>query len=121
MRAGVRDERTSRTVAAVLLVSAFTISGYHRHKAERAGEERGPAWRKEGLPVAVGLQAAGLALRLSVAAYVLSPRRMEWSRLNLSSWLRWSGARLGAASLPLAHGVFSSIRREHNPDGHDEE
>jgi hypothetical protein len=121
MRAGVRDERIFRTVAAVLLVSAFSISGYHRHKAERAGEERSPAWREEGLPVAVGLQAAGLALMLSVAAYVLSPRRMEWSRLNLSFWLRWSGARLGAASLPLAHWIFSSIRREHNPDGHDEE
>ena len=109
MRAGVRDERIFRTVAAVLLVSAFSISGYHRHKAERAGEERSPAWQEEGLLVAVGLRSAGLALMLSVAAYVLSPRRMEWSRLDLSPWLRWSGAGLGAASLPLAYWVFSSI------------
>ena len=109
MRAGVRDERIFRTVAAVLLVSAFSISGYHRYKAERAGEERSPAWQEEGLLVAVGLRSAGLALMLSVAAYVLSPRRMEWSRLDLSSWLRWSGAGLGAASLPLAHWDFSSI------------
>ncbi len=109
MRAGVRDERIFRTVAAVLLVSAFSVSGYHRHKAERAGEERSPAWQEEGLLVAVGLRSAGLALMLSMAAYVLSPRRMEWSRLDLSPWLRWSGAGLGAASLPLAHWVFSSI------------
>ena len=109
MRAGVRDERIFRRVAAVLLVSAFSISGYHRHKAERAGEERSPAWQEEGLLVAVGLRSAGLALMLSVAAYVLSPRRMEWSRLDLSPWLRWSGAGLGAASLPLAYWVFSSI------------
>jgi hypothetical protein len=84
MRAGVRDERIFRTVAAVLLVSAFSISGHHRHKAERAGEERSPAWREEGLLVAVGLRSAGLALMLSMVAYVLSPRRMEWSRLDLS-------------------------------------
>jgi protein-S-isoprenylcysteine O-methyltransferase Ste14 len=115
MRAGVRDERILRAVAAVLLVSALSISGYHRHKAERAGEARSPAWREEGLPVAVGLRSAGLALMLSVAAYVLSPRRMEWSRLDLSSWLRWSGAGLGAASLPLAHWVFSSIGENITP------
>ena len=115
MRAGVRDERIFRTVAAVLLVSAFSISGYHRHKAERAGEERSPAWQEEGLLVAVGLRSAGLALMLSMAAYVLSPRRMEWSRLDLSSWLRWSGAGLGAASLPLAHWVFSSIGENITP------
>jgi protein-S-isoprenylcysteine O-methyltransferase Ste14 len=115
MRAGERDERIFRTVAAVLLVSALSISGYHRHKAERTGEERSPAWREEGLPVAVGLRSAGLALMLSVAAYVLSPRRMEWSRLDLSSWLRWSGAGLGAASLPLAHWVFSSIGENITP------
>ncbi len=115
MRAGERDERIFRTVAAVLLVSTLSISGYHRHKAERAGEERSPAWREEGLLVAVGLRSAGLALMLSVAAYVLSPRRMEWSRLDLSSWLRWSGAGLGAASLPLAHWVFSSIGENITP------
>jgi protein-S-isoprenylcysteine O-methyltransferase Ste14 len=115
MRAGVRDERILRAVAAVLLVSALSISGYHRRKAERAGEARSPAWREEGLPVAVGLRSAGLALMLSVAAYVLSPRRMEWSRLDLSSWLRWSGAGLGAASLPLAHWVFSSIGENITP------
>jgi protein-S-isoprenylcysteine O-methyltransferase Ste14 len=115
MRAGVRDERIFRTVAAVLLVSAFSVSGYHRHKAERAGEERSPAWQEEGLLVAVGLRSAGLALMLSMAAYVLSPRRMEWSRLDLSPWLRWSGAGLGAASLPLAHWVFSSIGENITP------
>jgi protein-S-isoprenylcysteine O-methyltransferase Ste14 len=111
----VRDERIFRAVVAALLVSAFSISGYHRHKAERAGEERSPAWREEGLPVAVGLRSSGLALMLSVAAYVINPRWMGWSRLDLPSWLRWSGAGLGAASLPLAHWVFSSIGENITP------
>lgn len=111
----MRDERAFRAVAAALLVSAFSISGYHRHRAERAGEERGTAWREEGLPVAVGLRASGLALVLALAAYVLNPRWMGWSSWDLPSWLRWSGAGLGAASLPLAHWVFVSIGENITP------
>ena len=97
----MRDERIFRTVAAVLLVSALSISGYHRHKVERAGEEQSPARREEGLPVAVGLRSSGLALMLSVAAYVLSLRRMEWARLDLSSWLRWLLVRLSKQEAKL--------------------
>lgn len=111
----MNNEREFRAATALLLVAAISISGYHRHKAERADEERSPAWREEGLPVAVGLRSAGLALMISVAASVLSPRRMEWSRLDLSSWLRWSGAGFGVASLPLAHWVFSSIGENITP------
>ena len=107
----MRDERAFRAVAAALLVSAFSISGYHRHRAERAGEEQVTAWREEGLPVAVGLRASGLAL----AAYVLNPRWMGWSSWDLPSWLRWSGAGLGTASLPLAHWVFVSIGENITP------
>lgn len=107
----MRDEWFFRTAAAALLLSA--ISGYHRHKAarsaERAGEERNPSWREEGLPVAVGLRASGLALLLSVVAYVLNPSWMRWSKLDLPAPLRWSGAGLGAVSLPLAYWVLSSL------------
>jgi protein-S-isoprenylcysteine O-methyltransferase Ste14 len=111
----VRDEGTFRTVVAALLVSVFSISGYHRHRAERADEERGLAWREEGLPVAIGLRSSGLALVIAAAAYVLNPRWMGWSGLDLPPWLRWSGAGLGAASLPLAHWVFSSIGENITP------
>lgn len=88
------DERFFRTVAAALLISAMSISGYHRHRAERAGEVRNPSWREEGLPIAVG---------------------MRWSSMELPAPLRWLGAVLGAASLPLSYWVLSSIGENITP------
>ena len=34
---------------------------------------------------------------------------MQWSSLNSPDWLRWFGAALGAATLPLLYWVFISI------------
>ena len=111
----MKNERIFRMIAAALLVSAMSISGYHRHRAERASEERSPSWQEEGLTVAILLRSSGLALMLSVMAYVLNPRWMEWSRLDLPASLRWSGAGLGAASLPLSYWVFRSIDKNLTP------
>lgn len=106
----MNEESSFRATTAALIVAAATISGYHRHKAEKAGEGE-ISFREEGLPTAVALRSSGLALMLSVAAYVLNPRWMKWSSLDLPVWLRWSGAGLGTASLPLALWVFRTIGR----------
>src|SRR3712207_4149263 len=110
----MREESVFRGMAATLLLAALTISVSHRHRAERAGDEE-LSWREEGLPTAVALRSCGLALWLSVVAYLLNPRWMEWSRLSLPSWLRWTGAGLGAASLPLAYWVFSALGKNITP------
>jgi len=110
----MKEESFFRATAAALIVSAAAISGYHRHKAEKEGEEE-ISFREEGLPTAVALRSSGLALMLSVVAYVLNPRWMKWSRLDLPVWLRWSGAGLGAASLPLALWVFRTIGKNITP------
>ncbi len=67
------------------------------------------------MPTAVALRSSGLALMLSVAAYVLNLRWMKWSSLDLPVWLRWSGAGLGTASLPLALWVFRTIGKNITP------
>jgi protein-S-isoprenylcysteine O-methyltransferase Ste14 len=90
------------------MVAAASIYGYHRHKVEKFGEEEIP-FQEEGLPTAVALRSSGLALMLSGLAYVLAPRGMRWSNPELPTGLRWSGAGLGAASLPLALWVFRAI------------
>ena len=46
---------------------------------------------------------------LSVVAYLINPRWMRWSSLNLPAWLRWLGAGFGATALPLSYWVFSTI------------
>jgi hypothetical protein len=100
----MREEKLFRTIAAALMVAAASVSGYHRHKAERASEEKSSpsALKEEGLPTAITLRSLGLVLVLSVVAYILNPRWMKWSSLEVPPWLRWSGAGLGTATLPLS-------------------
>jgi len=104
----MRRESVFRSITAVLLVTAAVISGYHRHKAEKAGEEH-ISLQEEGLPIAVALRSSGLVLMLSVLAYLINPSWMRWSSLGLLRWLRWSGAGLGVVSLSLALWIFRTI------------
>jgi protein-S-isoprenylcysteine O-methyltransferase Ste14 len=111
----MKEESAFRSTAATLMVAAASISVYHRHRAERAGGDKISPIKEEGLPTAVALRTSGLALMLSVMAYVLNPRWMRWSSLTLPSWLRWSGAGLGVASLPLAYWVFHTLGKNITP------
>ncbi len=105
----MKEERIFRSITAALIVAAVSISGYHRHRAERVSEEKTASWQEEGLLTAIALRSFGLALVLSVVAYVLNPRWMKWSSLDLPASLRWTGAGIGTATLPLSYWVFSSI------------
>jgi protein-S-isoprenylcysteine O-methyltransferase Ste14 len=104
----MRRESVFRSITVALLVTATAISGYHRHRAEKVGEEE-ISLQGEGLPTAVALRSSGLALMLSVLAYLVNPSWMRWSSLDLPRWLRWSGAGLGAVSLAVAMWIFRTI------------
>jgi hypothetical protein len=104
----MRRESIFRSVTAALLVTAAAISGYHRHRAEQAGEDE-ISLQEEGLTTAVALRSSGLVLMLSVVAYLVNPRWMRWSSLDLPAPLRWSGAGLGAVSLALTLWIFRTI------------
>ena len=104
----MRRESIFRSVTAVLLVTAAAISGYRRHRAEQAGEDE-ISLQGEGLTAAVALRSSGLVLMLSVVAYLVNPRWMRWSSLDLPAPLRWSGAGLGAVSLALTLWIFRTI------------
>lgn len=111
----MKGESIFRATAAALLLTAAAISGHHRHKAEAASRENISAVEEEGLPTAVPLRLSGLALILSVVAYVLNPRRMAWSSVRLPAPVRWAGAVLGAATLPLSWWVFESLGKNITP------
>jgi protein-S-isoprenylcysteine O-methyltransferase Ste14 len=111
----MNNEREFRAATALLLIAAMSISVYHRHKAERIGGARAPAWQEEGWPLAVALRASGFAMWLSVLAYVINPCWMRWSRLNLPLSLRWAGAATGFASLPLFYRIFGSLGENVTP------
>jgi protein-S-isoprenylcysteine O-methyltransferase Ste14 len=57
----------------------------------------------------VALRSSGLVLVLSVVAYLINPRWVRWSRLDLSTPLRWLGAGYGTVSLALALWIFRTI------------
>ncbi len=111
----MKNESIIRAIVAALIVAASCISAYHRHKAKRASEEKSSSLREEGLPIAIALRSSGFALVVSVIAYVLNPRWMKWSSLDLPAWLRWSGAVLGTATLPLSYWVFTNIGKNITP------
>jgi protein-S-isoprenylcysteine O-methyltransferase Ste14 len=104
----MKRESVFRSITAALLVTAAAISGYHRHRAEQAGGEE-ISLQEEGLPTAVALRSSGLVLVLSVVAYLINPRWVRWSRLDLPTPLRWSGAGYGTVSLALALWIFRTI------------
>ena len=110
----MKKESVFRSITAALLFAAVGISGYHRHKAERAGGEE-ISLQEEGLPVAVALRSSGLVLVLSVLTYLIKPRWMRWSSLDLPAPLRLSGAGLGAVSLPLVLWIFRTIGENITP------
>jgi protein-S-isoprenylcysteine O-methyltransferase Ste14 len=114
VRTDVQEESAFRGMAATLVIAAMSISGYHRHKAEKADEGE-VSLQDEGLPIAVALRSSGLVLMLSVLAYLINPRWMRWSSLELPAPLRWSGAGFGAATLPLAFWVFRTIGKNITP------
>ena len=110
----MKRESVFRSITAVLLVTAAAISGYHRHRAEQAGGEE-ISLHEEGLPTVVALRSSGLVLMLSIVAYLINPRWMRWSSVDLPVPVRWSGAGLGATALPLAYWVLRTLGKNITP------
>jgi len=101
------NETIFRLIAAAIVIVAISISLYHRLKAHKAG---GSVSRKEeGMPILILLRLAGLAAWLSLLAYLINPRWLDWAVLPLPAWARWFGVGLGITALPLLYWLFSSI------------
>jgi protein-S-isoprenylcysteine O-methyltransferase Ste14 len=110
-----------RVLGAILLLIGAGISFYFRRKSETEGEP--VSLEAEGPFVMITLRAAGLAMWLSVILWLINPRWMSWSQVDLPLACRWTGVAIGATCLPLTYWLFSSIgtnitqtvetRREH--------
>jgi protein-S-isoprenylcysteine O-methyltransferase Ste14 len=74
-------------IGVMLLVLPFGL--YHRLKSQSTGEKLDR--RQEGLFILATLRPLGAVYWLSVLAWMINPRWMEWSALVLSVWLRWAG------------------------------
>lgn len=96
-----------RLLAAAVVIMAATVSGYYRHRAERAGGAVSRAG--EGLVAAVLLRVFGGVAWLALFAYVVHPQWVAWAQVPLPYWLRALGACAALAGVPLMWWVFRSL------------
>lgn len=103
----MNPEQIFRWTFVAIFLSSSLISKYYRRMAKTSG---GTIPRKNEGRIAMLLRALlALPLVLSFFAYMINPRWMAWSTVALPVWVRWVGAGLGIACLPLLWWLFSSI------------
>ena len=90
-----------------VLLSALTISGYHRARARRGGTT--VPRRREGSLFLLLRGVMGLALFGAVLAHALKPGRMGWARVHLPSPLHWIGFLLAVLAIPAVHWVLRTL------------
>jgi protein-S-isoprenylcysteine O-methyltransferase Ste14 len=102
------NERVFQFTAIALMAIGASISLYFRRRAAQSGDKINTA--KEEGSFLLGLRSLfGMSLWISSFAYLINPRWMAWSSLPVPIWVRWTGAALMAACLPLLYWLFSSL------------
>jgi protein-S-isoprenylcysteine O-methyltransferase Ste14 len=103
----MNHETTFRLIFIAIFVLSFSISVYHRHRAHKQSGKI-PRQAEGKLFIALRLLLA-VPLYLAMFAYMINPQWMAWSALPLPIWLRWLGAGLGFAMIPLLYWLFRSL------------
>ena len=109
----MNTESLFHTISVVVIGLCLSISIYFRRKAAQTGDKIDV--KEEGALILNLRRVFGLLLWLSILAYLVNPAWMAWSSLPLPLWLRWVGAGLMAACLPLIYWVFSSLGKNVTP------
>jgi protein-S-isoprenylcysteine O-methyltransferase Ste14 len=108
----MNTENIYRLTAVVIVLIVTSISLYYRHRArvlgQKAGDDIDP--RREEKTIVYWVRSIfGTALWLGTFTYLINPKWMAWASLPLPAWLRWTGAAMGVAAIPLIYWVFSSL------------
>lgn len=103
----MQPEQLFRIALILILVSMAGISGTFRSRARR---DSGTIERsKEGWKMGAMRLIFALLLYLPIFTYMINPTWMDWSRIVLPDWLRWTGLGIGIIVVPLIYQVFSTI------------
>lgn len=108
----MNTETIFRIVTIILLVSAMSIGGYFRRKADREG---GQMRTREGQGLVGVLRLLGLLVILPLLGYLLNPDWVAWARFTLPDWVRWVAVAVAVALLPIFYWIFSSIGNNISP------
>jgi len=102
------NENVFRIVAALLLFTGISISGYFRRKADRDSGEK-ISRKVDGAVIMILIRFGGLLLWLSPMMYLINPGWMAWSKIGLPEWVRWLGVGIGILCNIGVYWLFSSI------------
>lgn len=94
-------------VAVLVVAASLLISITYRRRAAQAGDKIDV--KEEGSLILYLRRVFGLALWISILAYLVNPAWLEWSMLPLPTGLRWAGVTVMLLCLPLVYWVFSSL------------
>jgi protein-S-isoprenylcysteine O-methyltransferase Ste14 len=103
----VPEDLAFRLVFIGIFAAGLAISTYYRRLARKSGEVI-PRHR-EGKLALILRAALALPLLAVILLYTFLPRSLDWSAAALPAWVRWLGAALGVACLPVIWWVFCSI------------
>lgn len=101
------DEHTFRAVTAAIVMLGGSVGAYHRLRAKRLGA---PVTRAdEPLAIRVPLRAFGLTAMALLLAWLIRPGLVAWAQVALPAWLRWAGAPVALAAVPLLAWTFHTL------------
>jgi protein-S-isoprenylcysteine O-methyltransferase Ste14 len=103
----VSEDLVFRLIFIGIFATALAMSTYFRRLARKSG---GVIPRhREGTLALILRSALALSLLSAILLYAFLPHWLDWSALPLPAWVRWLGAALGVAGLPLLWWVLRSI------------
>ncbi|HEU5314534.1 MAG TPA: isoprenylcysteine carboxylmethyltransferase family protein [Chloroflexota bacterium] len=103
------SESPYRIAAGALLVVLAAVGAIFRLRAARSGEDLRPQRRQEGAPLLALRAALGILFIGAPLAYLADPPLLAWAAVPLPGWLRWSGAAVAAAGVPLLFWVLHTL------------
>ena len=106
------NELIFRLLTLVLLLTAFSISIYFRHQAERKG---GQLDKTQGQGLLIILRLLGLVVLFPLLLYIINPAWTTWARFWLPDWVRWTAAICAFSLLPALYWLFHAIGNNISP------
>jgi protein-S-isoprenylcysteine O-methyltransferase Ste14 len=104
----MHSEDYFRLALLIVFGPTMSVAVYHRWQA-RSGERL--SRREEGIALAIVLRLSGLCLWLAILTYLVNPEWMQFSRMAIPGWLRWSGFGVGVVCWFLMYWTLSNLGR----------
>ena len=108
------SENVFRFTILAFFITAFTISGFFRRKADTSGGDD-IQFEEEGTWIYRFRVMFALLGYGSILAYLAYPPLMGWAQVALPFWARWAGLGIMAVMLPLLYWMFSSLGKNITP------